>query len=208
MQFDTLSYFGNDKTVILQVLICLYLLCLLNSPFVWWYSHRVFTKMLSDVINPMGYLFENLPIAPPTDEVRSQVEPIVARLIEITKANQEGYRNVLDWLRSRFRIEKPGQKLETFATLTRAEMIDKVRKRIPKAGSKSSDRLGIAGQKEVTQAYNDYAIPIQTRTTEAQRLEHQLSNLINQAYSLTDEEIDLMWKTALPRTPIQRQPQR
>jgi hypothetical protein len=199
--FDDSGSYGNDKTFILPIA-DLYLLGLLNSPFIWWYSHRVFTKMLSDAISPMGYLFENLPIAPPTDEIRSQVEPIVSRLIEITKANQEAYRDVLDWLRSRFRIEKPGQKLETFATLTLQEMHDEVRKRIPKQGRKTSDPLGVAGLKEVTQAYNDYALPIQTRTTEAQTLEHRLSDLINQAYGLTPEEIDFMWKTAPPRMPI------
>lgn len=63
-------------------------------------------------------------------------------------------------------------------------------------------RLGIAGMKEVTEAYNDYAIPIQTRAIEAQKIERQLSDLINQAYGLTPEEIDLMWKTAPPRMPI------
>jgi len=56
--------------------------------------------------------------------------------------------------------------------------------------------------KEVTAVYNEYAIPIQTRAIEAQKLEHQLSDLINQAYGLTPEEIDLMWKTAPPRMPI------
>lgn len=63
-------------------------------------------------------------------------------------------------------------------------------------------RLGIAGMKEVTEVYNDYGVPIQTRTIEAQSIERQLSALINQAYGLTPEEIDLMWKTAPPRMPI------
>ncbi len=37
---------------------------------------------------------------------------------------------------------------------------------------------------------------------EAQKLEHRLSDLVNQAYQLTPEEIDLMWRTAPPRMPI------
>ncbi|WP_338017077.1 Eco57I restriction-modification methylase domain-containing protein [Myxacorys almedinensis] len=203
--FDSSNYFTNNKGFILATA-DLYVLAALNSPLMWWHNWRYLPHMKDDALTPAGYVMENLPIAPPTDDIRSQVEPIVSRLIEITKANQDSYRDVLNWLRSRFRIEKPGQKLETFATLTLQEMHDEVRKRIPKAGSKSSDRLGIAGQKEVTQAYNDYALPIQTRTTEAQTLEHRLSDLINQAYGLTDEEINLMWKTAPPRMPIGRQP--
>jgi hypothetical protein len=50
---------------------------------------------------------------------RSQVEPKVSRLIELTKTNQESDRDVLDRMKSRFRIEKPGQKLESFANLDR-----------------------------------------------------------------------------------------
>jgi hypothetical protein len=168
----------------------------------WWHNWRYLPHMKDEALNPAGYLIENFPIAPPTPEIRSQVEPIVSQLIEITKANQAGYRDVLDWLRSRFRIEKPGQKLENFAQLSRDEFIDEVRKRLPKSQSKSSDRLGVAGQKEVKEVYGDYALPLQTRSSEAQRLEHQLSDLVNQAYGLTPEEIDLMWKTAPPRMPI------
>ncbi|MEG4940468.1 hypothetical protein [Microcoleus sp. F4-D5] len=39
-----------------------------------------------------------LPIAPPTDSIRAEVEPIVSRLIEIAKTNQETHRDVLHWL--------------------------------------------------------------------------------------------------------------
>ena len=45
---------------------------------------------------------------------------------------------------------------------------------------------------------------MQSRKTEALTLEHRLSDLVNQAYGLTPEEIDLMWKTAPPRMPISR----
>ncbi|MCY7321299.1 MAG: hypothetical protein LH660_05735, partial [Phormidesmis sp. CAN_BIN36] len=56
--------------------------------------------------------------------------------------------------------------------------------------------------KELREVYNDYAPHIQTRRAEALAIEIQLSDLVNQAYGLTPEEIDLMWKTAPPRMPI------
>ena len=37
---------------------------------------------------------------------------------------------------------------------------------------------------------------------ETLKLERTLSHLLNQAYGLTQAEIDLMWKTAPPRMPI------
>ncbi|MGG6263380.1 Eco57I restriction-modification methylase domain-containing protein [Leptolyngbya sp. AN03gr2] len=180
----------------------LYLLAALNSPLMWAYMWRNCVHAKDEALRMFNPSTETLPIAEPTPEIRSQVEPLVQRLIEITQANQSGYRDVHDWLRSRFRMEKLGQKLETFATLSKQDLIEEVRNRIPKAGSKSSDRLGIAGMKEVTEVYNEYALPIQTRAIEAQKLERQLSDLINQAYGLTPEEIDLMWKTAPPRMPM------
>jgi len=33
-------------------------------------------------------------------------------------------------------------------------------------------------------------------------LECKISNLVNQAYGLTPDEVELMWKTAPPRMPI------
>ena len=82
--FDDTGAFGNDKTFILPCDKPFYILAVLNSPLLWWISHRVFTKMLSGSISPMGYIFGNLPIARPTDEIRAEVEPNVERLIELT----------------------------------------------------------------------------------------------------------------------------
>ncbi len=43
---------------------------------------------------------------------------------------------------------------------------------------------------------------MQHRAAEAQQHERRLADLVNQAYGLTPEEIDLMWKTAPPRMPV------
>lgn len=44
--------------------------------------------------------------------------------------------------------------------------------------------------------------PARTLTAEALKLERTFSDLVNQAYGLTPEEIELMWQTAPPRMPI------
>jgi hypothetical protein len=44
--------------------------------------------------------------------------------------------------------------------------------------------------------------PARALAAEALTLERTLSDLVNQAYSLTPAEIALMWKTAPPRMPI------
>jgi len=200
--FDDSNYFSNNKGFILPS-DSLYVLGILNSPLMWWYNWRYLPHMKDEALNPAGYLVEQFPIAPPTDEIREQTEPKVQRLIDLTKTNQQFYRDVLDWMQSRFEIDKLGQKLERFANLSEDEFLTELRKRIPKKG-KTTDPLGVAGQKEVKQLYNDYALPMQTRNREILQLEHQVSDLVNQAYGLTPEDLDLMWRTAPPRMPIQR----
>jgi type I restriction-modification system DNA methylase subunit len=197
--YDDSGAYGNDKTFILPNTDS-YLLGYLNSPLFWWYGNRIFTRMLSGSISPMGYLFETLPIAPPTDTIRQQTEPLVSQLIEITKQNQSAHRDILEWLASEHNIAKPGQKLEDFSSLEINEFVKEVKKRKPKADRSISPKA----LKELKAAYQDYAPHIQTRNAAALSLEHQLSDLVNQAYGLTPEEIDLMWKTAPPRMPIDR----
>ncbi|MEG4147001.1 Eco57I restriction-modification methylase domain-containing protein [Microcoleus sp. Pol12B5] len=180
-----------------------YMLGWLCSPITWWICHHTLQKGINDTLRMFREQVEALPIAPPTDSIRAEVEPIVSRLIEIAKTNQETHRDVLHWLEITYLIDKLGQKLEDFSALSFAEFVAEIRKRMPK--TKSSDPLGVAGLKAVRETYNEYAPAIQSRKAEALRLEHRLSDLVNQAYGLTPEEIDLMWKTAPPRMPIARQ---
>ncbi len=180
----------------------LYMLGWLCSPITWWICHHSLQKGINDTLRMFREQVENLPIAPPTDQIRAEVEPIVSRLIEITKINQATHRDVLQWLQLTYKIENLGQKLEDFSSLSFQEFVEEIRKRMPK--TKSSDPLGVAGLKAVRETYNEYAPPIQSRKAEALRLEHRLSDLVNQAYGLTPEEIDLMWKTAPGRMPIVR----
>ncbi len=200
--YDNRSYLTNNKAFIIPTSE-FYILGALNSPLMWWHNWRYLPHMKDEALSPVGELMEKLPIAPPTDSIRAEVELIVSRLIEIAKTNQETHRDVLHWLEITYLIDKLGQKLEDFSALSFAEFVAEIRKRMPK--TKSSDPLGVAGLKAVRETYNEYAPAIQSRKAEALRLEHRLSDLVNQAYGVTPEEIDLMWKTAPPRMPIARQ---
>ena len=199
--YDNRGYLTNNKGFIIPTSE-LYILGVLNSALMWWHNWRYLPHMKDEALTPVGELMEKLPIAPPTDSIRAEVELIVSRLIEITKTNQETHRDVLQWLEITYLMDKVGQKLEDFSALSFAEFVAEIRKRMPK--TKSSDPLGVAGLKAVRETYNEYAPAIQSRKAEALRLEHRLSDLVNQAYGLTPEEIDLMWKTAPPRMPLAR----
>jgi hypothetical protein len=44
--------------------------------------------------------------------------------------------------------------------------------------------------------------PTRALAAETLKLERALSDLVNQPYTLTPADVDLMWKTASPRMPI------
>jgi type I restriction-modification system DNA methylase subunit len=194
---DVNSNYANNKVSLIPTS-DLYLLAALNSPILWWHNWRHLIHMKDDALCPVGYLVETIPIAQPTPTIRAEVEEIVSRLIELTKTNQTNSREVCQWIQSTHNIPKLGQKLEDFSSLSQVEFVQAIRDRKPK----TSGGLSPKGLKEVENVYQEYAIPMQSQKAEANRLEHRLNDLINQAYQLTPEEIELMWRTAPPRMPI------
>src|SRR5205823_340755 len=111
-----------------------YLLTVLNSPLMWWHNWRYLPHMKDEALSPVGGLMEKLPIAPPTDAIRAEAEPAVERLIAITREHQQARRVMLDWLRTEFGVETPGQRLEDFAALDTDVFVEEVRKRPPAGG--------------------------------------------------------------------------
>jgi hypothetical protein len=163
----------------------------------WWHNWRYLPHMKDEALSPVAVLMEKLPIAPPSDDIRAEVEPMVERLIAITREDQAARRDLLDWLRTEFDVDSPGQKLAEFAMLDVDTFIEEVRKRRPKTAS----RLTPAALRDLRNAYTEQATPVQQRQQEATVLERRLADLVNLAYGLTAEDIDLLWRTAPPRMP-------
>jgi hypothetical protein len=118
-------------------------------------------------------------------------------LISLARSGQEARYDTLDWLRVEFGVEKPGQKLEDFAALGSDAFVEEVRKRRPKGES----RLTPGALRDLKSGYAEMADPVREARTEAAGLERRLSDLVNRAYGLTAEGVDLLWKTAPPRMP-------
>jgi hypothetical protein len=169
----------------------------LNSPLMWWHNWRHLPHMRDEALRPVGMLMEELPIAPPTDGARGEAEEAVLRLISLARSGQEARRDTLDWLRVEFGVEKPGQKLEDFASLGPDTFVDEVRKRRPK----DAGRLTPGALRDLKSGYAEMARPVRRARSEAAGLERKLYDLVNEAYGLTGEEVDLLWKTAPPRMP-------
>ena len=104
---------------------------------------------------------------------------------------------MLDWLRVEYAVEKPSNKLQAITDLDSDAFVAEV-KRI--RGAKLP--LTAAGLQALRTEYTTSIEPARTRAAEALALERTLSDLVNQAYGLTREEVALMWETAPPRMPI------
>lgn len=194
---DNGGYFTNNKAFVLPSS-DLYLLAVLNSPLIWWYNWRYLPHMKDEALSPKGELMEQLPIAQPSDEVRAKVEPAAQRLIELTSQRRESTQTMLDWLRLEFEIETPGQKLSEFWTIEKDAFLHEIKHRRPR----SSARLTPAALRELQKTYDEYAPRIRDLNAESERLERRLSDLVNEAYGLTPEDVTLMWETAPPRMPV------
>jgi hypothetical protein len=195
---DSSNLFSNNKTFFLARR-DLYLLTVLNSPLMWWHNWRYLPHMKDEALSPVGERMELLPIAPPIDAIREETEQVVERLIEITRASQEARRLLVDWLRTEFQVQEPGKYLlENFATLEQPAFVEEVRKRRPN----SAGRLTPAALRALQTGYTELVTPLQQDRTEAIALERKLNDLVNAAYGLTEEEIELLWTTAPPRMPL------
>ena len=104
---------------------------------------------------------------------------------------------VVKFSRVEYDIEKPGNKLQSASALDCDTLVSEV-KRI--RGRELP--LTSAGVQRLRDEYSRTIKPTRALAAETLQLECALSDLVNQAYGLTPEEIALMWKTAPPRMPI------
>lgn len=185
---DIQSYYGNNKTFFIAS-DDLYLLAVLNSPLMWWHNWRYLPHMKDEALSPLGRLMETLPIAEPTSSIREAAETIVRRLIVITASQLKTKFTILDWLRIEYGIQKPTNKLRDLTALDSDSFVAEVKKI---RGKKHP--LTAAGLHALREEYTCTIEPARALAAETLELENELSDLVNQAYGLTHEEIDLMWK--------------
>jgi hypothetical protein len=152
--------------------------------------------MKDEALSPVAFLMESLPIARPSDALRARIEAAVCRLIEISNAHHAMRRTILDWLRIEHDIEKASLKLQAPTELDSDAFVAEV-KRI--RGKKNP--LSVAALKSLRDEHARTIEPARTQAAEALQLERQVSDLVNEAFGLTPDEIALMWKTAPPRMP-------
>ena len=64
--------------------------------------------------------------------------------------------------------------------------------------------LSVADVKRLREEHARSVGPLQTLAAEARQLESKVADLVNAAYGLTPDEVQLLWDTAPPRMPGER----
>lgn len=135
--------------------------------------------------------------AEPTPAIQTEVEQHVGEALKLTGAAQTASRELLDWLRVEFGVEKPGQRLAEYRNLKANDFAKEVRKRRPKGSS----RISPSNVSELAKVHKKYADAANTRAARLRKLELRIAELVNKAYGLTAEDIGLLRRTAPPRMP-------
>jgi restriction endonuclease TaqI-like protein len=194
--FDREAHLSNNKTFFITSE-DLYLLAALNSPLMWWHNWRYLPHMKDEALSPMGYKMERLPIAEPSAASRDEIANAVNRLIAIHRDIHGARSSLADWYHHAHEIKKVSTNLLEPFTLDADQFVTEIKKAL---GRKAN--LSAAGVRAIKEEHARSIAPARGLLAEAGRLERKIGNLVNQAYGLTREEVQLMWATAPPRMPL------
>ena len=153
--------------------------------------------MKDEALSPMGYMIEQLPIAPPAGDDADRAAEAVDRLVQINRTLHETRTTLTDWYRHEHGIEKPSARLREPFAMEADAFVAEVKKALGRRA-----RLSAAAVQSLKAEHARSVAPARALLAEADRLERGLSDLVNAAYGLTPEEVRLMWDTAPPRMPI------
>lgn len=193
---DRTGCFTNDLNFILPTE-DKWLLATLNSPVVWSYLWRAAIHGKDEVLRLKNIYMEIAPIPIPNSQASDFAAELVDALISSTAKIQVAARQVADWLQVEFGIELSRDFHGKVADLPENEFLARVRATLPK-----SRKLTAAEIAELRREHAATIEPARQASAEIFALERKLSDLVNEAYGLTPEEVALMWRTAPPRMPF------
>jgi hypothetical protein len=187
---------GNDKIFFIPSG-DFYLLAALNSPIMWWRNWRALTHLKDEALSPMGYMMDVMPIADPGEHLRDQIVNLTPHLPSIYNEKHTLTAAWLDWLQVQHEIAKPKRTLIQPFGLSLDALVETIREaRGPRKP------LTVAAIRNIRAEHAATIAPMQAKLAEVVGLERRISDLVNQAYGLTPEEIHLMWRTSPPRMPL------
>lgn len=173
----------------------MFLLGVMNSPLLWSYFWRHAQHGKDEALRLFTEMLENVPVPRLGGPGRREIATRVEEMVEIARERNETTREIVDWLRMEFGVEKPGRKLAAAHQLSRGDWVDEVRKRVP------GKKLSPSSLAQLRAAYAERVEPLGSRASREAELEREVADLVNDAYGLTQDDVALLWATAPPRMP-------
>lgn len=172
-------------------------LATLNSPIVWWLAWREAQHGKDEALRLFGAFMEQLPIPSFSKSAKEKIAFCVEDATARTLRVREGEAAFADWLRLAFNIEKLPQSLDKLSAMGESDALAAILAVFPKRSQPSA--MDIA---RIRKEFGETIAPAHQNWIAIQSLERELSNLVNEAYGLTEEDVSLMWQTAPPRMPF------
>jgi hypothetical protein len=186
--------YGNDKMYFIPSEDSA-LLAVLNSPLMWWYCWRVLGHMKDDALNPSAVKMARIPIPDFTNEVRRS---IVSTVGAIGRARAEADQL---WNRVDVSINERWPDASSALVLGARKGADGLRtafkKSVPLDVHPTKNEL-----RDLSGILENVGVAIADLRVCEREHEANLSDLVFEAFGLTETERALVWETAPPRTPM------
>lgn len=193
--FDESNLFTSNKTFVIGGA-NKSLAAILNTPLLWWFSWRHFVHMKDEALSNDGFKMETLPIA--LKALSNQKIVQAAADLQEKSTRIAGMANAMrDWLTHQFGVLQLKNGLMSPDQLEFDAFLKAVRNNMAKGHKLTAAEISV-----LRREYATTIEPSRQVRAEIFAMERKLSDLVNEAYGLTPEEVDLMWRTAPPRMPF------
>ena len=130
----------------------------------------------------------------------ADTQAVVRRSVDIRKRTQRVRERELafaDWLSLTFDFDRLPTSLDHLSAKSEKDAITAILAAFPKRAE-----LGAADLTLIRKEFKEMIAPAHQDWIAIQSLERELSDLVNAAYGLNSEDVNLMWRTAPPRMPF------
>jgi hypothetical protein len=193
--FEEQEVYGNNKTYFFGA-DNLALLGILNSPLMWWYGWRHFIHMKDEALSNDQVKIAELPIAKSLLESNS-LKKAVGDLIGAVNRVSAADASIKEWLHQEYGIKRGFAALRNPSALSFDDYIKAL-----KGGLEKGRKLTALEVNELKREYGTTLAPAIKSRLEIKQFEGSISDIVNAAYGLSQEEIALLWSSAPPRMPF------
>lgn len=174
-----------------------YLLAVLNSPLMWAVLSRITLHGKDEALRLKTDKMGTIPIAVPSKRIKQSISKLVPKLERLADVRLSAQRDISDWLSHTFSIRADAWRKADLTALDLDAFIGRVAAELPGRRKLTAADIG-----ELKREYETTLKPAVKSRNESFNLEQEIAALVNEAYGLTEDDIQLMWRTAPPRMPF------